>query len=280
MPISKENIAASFSKVAANYENDAFLQQEVANRLLERLELMTSNPATILDAGCGTGYCTRALKGRFPKAKLFGVDLAEGMIEQAKKTQKLFKHNDYQVGDIEELPFKSNTFDLVFSNLAILWMDNPEIALQELNRVLTPKGLIIFSTMGPDTLIELRQSWQQIDKNIHVNHFIDMHLIGDAVHKSGFENTVIDRDVITLTYKTMKGLMGELKSVGAHNMNQDRSKGLLGRGRFKKLEDAYEEFRRDDGGLPVTCEVVYGHAWKKGEGSVGVKDYHTYDVEL
>ncbi|MCF6192929.1 MAG: methyltransferase domain-containing protein, partial [Kangiellaceae bacterium] len=149
MPISKENIAVSFSKAAVNYENNAFLQQEVADRLLERLELMNSNPAAILDAGCGTGYCTRALKGRFPKAKLFGVDLAEGMIEQAKKTQKLFKHNDYQVGDIENLPFESNAFDLVFSNLAILWMDNPEIVLQELNRVLKPKGLIIFSTMGP-----------------------------------------------------------------------------------------------------------------------------------
>jgi len=277
MPISKENIAASFSKAAANYENNAFLQHEVADRLLERLELMNSNPAAILDAGCGTGYCTRALKGRFPKAKLFGVDLAEGMVDQAKKNQKLFRHNDYQVGDIEKLPFKPNTFDLVFSNLAILWMANPEIALQELNRVLKPKGLLIFSTMGPDTLIELRESWQQVDQNIHVNHFIDMHLIGDAVHKSGFENTVIDRDVITLTYKTMKGLMAELKSVGAHNMNQERSKGLLGRGAFKKLEDAYEGFRRDDGGLPVTCEVIYGHAWKRGDSQ---KDYHTYDVHL
>jgi len=277
MPIAKENIAASFSKAAANYERNAFLQKEVADRLLERLELMNSNPSTILDAGCGTGYCTRALKARFPKAKLFGVDLAQGMIEQANKRQKLFKKIDYQVADMEELSFASNTFDLVVSNLAILWMDNPDLALKELNRVLKPKGLIVFSTMGPDTLIELRESWRSIDQNVHVNQFIDMHLIGDAVHKTGFENTVMDRDVITLSYKTMSGLMRELKGVGAHNMNQARSKGLFGRARFEKLIKAYEEFRQEDGGLPVTCEVIYGHAWKREE---KLKDYHTYDVEL
>jgi len=278
MSISKQRIANSFNKVAENYEENAFFQKEVAERLLERLDMMNSQPLTVLDAGCSTGYCTRALKKRFPKAKLFGVDIAEGMICQAKKRQKFFKKNDYQVADIEKLPFQSNTFDLVLSNLAFPWIENPDIALQELNRLLKPKGLIIFSTMGPDTLVELRQSWQDVDQHIHVNPFIDMHLIGDLVHKTGFENTVMDRDVITLTYKTMIGLMRELKAVGAANINSGRAKGLLGRGKFKQLEEAYEAFRWQDGQLPVTCEVIYGHAWKAENANDG--GYHTYKVDL
>ncbi len=277
MSISKQNIAKSFSKVAANYEANAFLQKEVADRLLERLLLMNSHPSVVLDAGCSTGYCARVLKERFPKAQLFGVDLAQGMINKANKTQKRFKKIYYQVADMEKLPFQSNTFDLVLSNLAIPWIENPSNALQELNRVLKPKGLVIFSTVGPDTLIELKQSWEKVDQNIHVNQFMDMHLIGDMVHKTGFENTVMDRDVITLTYKTLKGLMRELKLIGANNLNSGRVKGLLGRNKFNQLAQAYEILRREDGQLPVTCEVIYGHAWKREE---KVKDYHSYDIDL
>jgi len=276
--ISKKHIARSFNNAAKNYEKKAFFQAEVADRLLERLDLMSSDPLAVLDAGCSTGYCTRALKDRFPKAEVVGVDIAEEMIRQAKKSQRLFKKNDYQVADIEKLPFKSNTFDLVLSNLTFPWVENPEIALKELNRVLKPKGLLIFSTMGPDTLIELKQSWQQVDQNIHVNHFIDMHLIGDAVHKTGFANTVMDRDVITLTYKTMKGLLRELKAVGASNLNSTQAKGLLTPSKFKQLENAYEATRWKNGQLPVTCEVIYGHAWKAENANEG--GYHTYKVNL
>lgn len=277
MGISKQQVAKSFSRSASQFEKHAFFHKEIAERLLERLELMNSKPKAILDAGCGTGVCTRALKNKFPKSNIVGIDIAEGMIEEALKKQSFFKKNEYQVADIESLPFSSGSFELVFSNLALLWLENPEVGLAELNRVLKPGGLLIFSTLGPGSLIELRESWQRIDSNIHINHFADMQVMGDAVHKSGFENTVIDRDLLTLKYKTLTGMMRDIKLSGAHNMHESRSKGLLGRSAFEKLVKYYEGERLDDGGLPATFEVVYGHAWKKME---SVEDYHTYRVDV
>ena len=119
MSIPKQAIADSFSKAAISYDDAAFLQKEVASRLLERLEIMNVAPTNILDAGCGTGHCSRILNKRFGKAKTFGVDIAQGMIDYAKTQNSFFNKVDYQVADLEQLPFADNSFELVFSNLTM-----------------------------------------------------------------------------------------------------------------------------------------------------------------
>ncbi len=286
--IESTEVSQSFSKAAKNYEASAFLQKEVASRLLERLELMNIKPKHVLDAGCGTGYCSRALKKKYKKAKITGVDIAQGMIDYAKQHNGLFSKIqlsqigfskiDYQCADINKLPFANNYFDLVFSNLTVQWIMEPKVAFLELNRVLKPGGILIFSSMGEDTLTELKQSWSTVDKEIHVNHFFDMKQVGDQVFSSNFENTVMDRDIITMTYKTMVGLMKDLKAIGANNLNSERAKGLMGKAKFNQLKAAYEKFRWEDGQLPATYDVIYGHAWKKMEDFSG--GYHTYKVDI
>ncbi|WP_196140279.1 malonyl-ACP O-methyltransferase BioC [Aliikangiella sp. G2MR2-5] len=278
MAIEKKLIAKAFSDAAEQYDDFAFLQKEVADRTFERLGYMRIKPKAILDVGCGTGYCSRYLRDSFKRAKVTGVDIAPGMIAKASQQQSLFRKIDYQVADVDSLPFKDNQFDLVFSSLTIQWLPDLKKTFTELHRVLKPGGLLIFSTLGPDTLTELKQSWQQVDSDIHVNSFLDMHIVGDEVFNASFENTVMDRDIITLTYQTMKGLMTDLKAIGAHNINDKRSRGLMGKGKFQKLSDAYEKFRWESGELPATYEVIYGHAWKRD--GKPQKDYHTYEVSL
>lgn len=278
MSLNKSLVADSFSKAAASYDEAAFLQNEVAARVFERLSLMRIQPKQILDVGCGTGHCSRLLRDHFSKAKVFGIDIAPGMIEFAKQQQSLFRKINYQVADADKLPFEDNSFELVFSNLTIQWLPDLAHTFKELNRVLKPGGLLIFSTLGPDTLIELKQSWQQVDAAVHVNEFIDMHIVGDLVFNSNFDNTVMDRDVITLTYKTMLGLMRDLKAIGAHNIDSDRPRGMLGKEKFSRLQAAYENFRWPEGELPATYEVIYGHAWKKI--AKPAPDYHTYEVDI
>jgi malonyl-CoA O-methyltransferase len=118
----------------------------------------------------------------------------------------------------------------------------------------------MFSSFGPDTLKELRVAWQAVDDYNHVNAFLDMHDVGDALMRAGFVTPVMDVEDITLTYNDIMTLMRELKAIGAHNVTAGRPGGLMGRRRLKQLADAYEQFRHDDR-LPVTYEVVYGHAW-------------------
>jgi malonyl-CoA O-methyltransferase len=127
--------------------------------------------------------------------------------------------------------------------------------------VLAVGGLLSFTTFGPDTLRELRSAFAAVDAATHVNRFVDMHDLGDMLVEAGFADPVIDMEMLTLTYADATALMRELKSLGAHNVTSSRPRGMMGRGRWLRMLAALEAFRRD-GRLPVSFEVIYGHAWK------------------
>jgi malonyl-CoA O-methyltransferase len=130
----------------------------------------------------------------------------------------------------------------------------------ELRRVLKPNGVLLFSSFGPDTLRELRNAWAVVDQHTHVNRFIDMHDLGDAMMRAGLAEPVLDIERFTLTYADAMTLMRELKAIGAHNVTAGRRHGLTGRTALKQMLAAYETQRRD-GSLPASYEVVYGQAW-------------------
>ena len=259
--LEKRAIARSFSAAAASYDANAFLQQEVGKRLLERLDYMKLTPERILDIGSGTGACTRALQKRFPKARVFGLDLAFGMAREAQRRRGWFAKEQYLCADAEQLPFATGSVDLVVSNLAFQWLAEPEIAFSEIQRVLKPNGLLLFSSFGPDTLKELRAAWATVDDRIHVNRFMDMHDVGDAMVRARLADPVMDMEALVLTYKEVPALLRELKGIGAHNINAGRSHALTTPAQLKQMMTAYETFRRADGSVPATWEVVYGHAW-------------------
>jgi malonyl-CoA O-methyltransferase len=78
---------------------------------------------------------------------------------------------------------------------------------------------------------------------------------------SGFAEPVMDMEYLTLTYEDVRGVLHDLKRIGAHNATGGRGQGLMGKQAWARLLDNYERLRRD-GKLPATYEVVYGHAWK------------------
>jgi malonyl-CoA O-methyltransferase len=150
---------------------------------------------------------------------------------------------------------------MLFSSLMLQWCNDPDRVLRECRRVLRPGGVLHFSTLGPDTLIELRRSWQAADPvHAHVSRFIDMHDLGDALGRAGFAEPVLDVERITLTYDDARDLMRDLKAIGAHNATAGRARGLTGRQTLARMLAAYEGYRRD-GKLPATYEVVFGQAW-------------------
>jgi malonyl-CoA O-methyltransferase len=266
----KRDVRRSFSEAARTYDDHAFLQREIADRLFERLDYIKLEPHIAVDLGSGTGYATRKLRARFPESAAVSLDIAPTMLAAARAhspgaslVSRLLKRpapQHYVCADIEMLPLATESMDLVLSNLAMQWCD-PQRTAQEAARVLKPKGLFMFTTFGPDTLKELRQAFKSIDDKPHVNQFVDMHDIGDMLVAAGFADPVMDQETITMTYPDLKPLLRELKGIGAHNVLPGRAAGLMGRQRWQRMVDAYERFR-EEGRLPATYEVVYGHAWK------------------
>ena len=257
----KNKVAQSFGAAAMHYEKVAVLQKLVAERLLERLGVVKIRPDRVLDLGAGTGRLANGMKKKYRGAKLLQLDLALDMLRYSKnRTTGLFNKQAFLCADAEQIPVADNSIDLVCSNLMLQWCNDIDAVFAHVNRALKPEGLFMFSTFGPDTLIELRNSWAVADDGVHVNNFIDMHDIGDALVRAGFEQPVMEVETFTLTYDDVRALMVDLKQLGAHNVSQGRRRSMTGKNKLKTMQSAYEALRVE-GKLPATFEVVYGHAW-------------------
>lgn len=262
----KSQVRRSFERAAHSYDAAAVLQREVNERMLAKLEIVRHQPGLILDIGSGTGYGARALRQHFPRGRVVEADLALTMLQVSRQQRsgwrRWFARADHVCADMESLPFASGSVDMVWSNLALQWCNEPDRAFAEMLRVLKPGGLLMFSTFGPDTLKELKQVFAGLDQYTHVNRFIDMHDLGDAMVRTGFEAPVMDMDMLTLTYSTARAALADLKAIGAHNVTAGRAQGMMGKQTWHRLQTNYEALRRPDGQLPLTFEVVFGHAWK------------------
>jgi len=266
----KDQVRAAFDRAAASYDAAAVLQREVSDRMAERLDYIKVQPQVILDAGSGTGYGSAELRRRYPAARIVELDLAPGMLLAARAKQRaasgllgrLFQKHPWQVcADVERLPLADGAVDMIWSNLTIQWLNQPDALFAEFARVLKPDGLLMFSTLGPDTLCELKAAFAAADGQSHVNQFIDMHDLGDALVRNQFAIPVMDMEKIVCTYSAARDVMQDLKAIGAHNAMAGRRRGLFGKAAWQRVLDAYET-RRQDGKLPATYEVVYGHAWR------------------
>lgn len=261
-------MARRFSRVAAAYPQGDFFAREVDRRMQDRLDYVKLEPTRILDLGCSRGGSFPGLTARYPQAELLGLDLAPAMLQGDSADRPgwrrwlgLGKSSGLQrlAADAAKLPLKARTATLIWSNLLLHWLDDPLPALAEAHRVLEVGGLLMFSTLGPDSLKELRAAFA--DGYAHTQRFIDMHDLGDMLVGCGFADPVMDMEVITLTYDDIDAMFAELRAAGSACAMKARRHGLSGRRAWSEARAAYEQLRRD-GKLPATFEVVYGHAWK------------------
>lgn len=274
-PVNRAHIRQHFSHAAPSYDDAAILQKTVAERVDERLELTKLTPLVVADIGAGTGLLTVKVMQRYPKAQHFAIDLSTAMLQQAR--QRLQQPRSWLPftnrktvslvnADAYSLPLADGSVDLLVSNLMLQWCDDLDRVFQEFRRVLKPEGLIMFTTFGPDTLKELKQAWSVADPDqAHVNHFVDMHDIGDALIRNGFGQPVMDVEHFTLTYERPIGVLKDLKAIGATNASLNRDRGLMGKHKFQHMLEAYETLAQADGKIPATYEVVHGHAWAAQE---------------
>ncbi|MBC8494160.1 MAG: malonyl-ACP O-methyltransferase BioC [Candidatus Thioglobus sp.] len=247
-------VRSAFNKASNNYDDHAFLQKEIASRLDEKLNVITTNSNVILDLGAGTGLLSSNLNKRFPNAKTIALDFAQNSLKNNQSANKICANANH-------LPLADNSVDIVISSLMMQWCPDLKQLFSEIHRVLKNDGLILFSTFGPDTLKELKKSWSAVDNETHVNTFADMHDIGDQLLGAGFQSPVMEMETLTLTYQTVTDLLRDLKAIGAQTVST-RSKSLMGKDKFQLMIKMYESYRQD-GKLPATYEVIYGHAWKK-----------------
>lgn len=254
-------VRRGFDRASASYASAAGVQAEIRSRLLERLDLVKLQPETVLDLGSASGQSSRALKDRYPKSQVIALDASLPMLSEARRAQGLLRRFQRVAADAHRLPIRAQAIDLAFSNLMLAWCGDPDLVFSETARVLRVGGLFMFTSLGPDTLQELRAAFRRIDAHTHVHRFIDMHDTGDALMRAGFAEPVMDTERLTVTYPSADRLIDDLRRSGSLNATVGRRRGLLGRNAWGEVA-RHLEANRDQGLLRVSVEVVYGHAWR------------------
>jgi malonyl-CoA O-methyltransferase len=266
--VDRRQVARRFSRAAPTYAEGDFLVREIDRRMQERLDYVSLQPKRIVDLGCSRGGSFAGISARYPEAELIGLDISPAMLA-AGRQQRPGWQRWLGIGrnaeplrlaaDAAHLPLQARSAALVWSNLLLHWLDDPIPALAEAHRVLEVGGLLMFSTLGPDTLKELRSAFA--DGYAHTQRFPDMHDLGDMLVGCGFADPVMDMEVVTLTYDDFDTMLAELRAAGSSCAMKARRHGLTGRQAWAGARAGYEGLRRE-GRLPATFEVIYGHAWK------------------
>ncbi len=259
MILNTEEITQRFSKHPKRYHQNAVLQKEISLRLLERLEYCKLVPETILDLGCGTGFMTNGIVNRYPDADFYSLDYSFNMLKF------LSEQNSANIvcGDATCLPFPSNSFDLIVANLVLHWVNNSNELLLECQRVLSEDGLLLFSTLSNNSLLELKDAWGKIDNYPHVHRYFDFIELGNHLLKTFWRDPVLDREKIVIRYNSFSNLMQDLKNNGLTNSIMGRFKGLYTPKKLVELEELYLDYVDSSGKFPITYEIIYGHGLKK-----------------
>jgi len=232
----------------------------VTAELLERLQYFRLDPRVIVDLGCGTGTGAAALRQRYSRARVVGIDLSYEMTRQARRAQRFWRRYECLCADASALPLAAQSVDLVFSSLMLQHCDDPAFPFAEVQRVLRPGGLLLFCTLGPGTLQELREAWAGVDDSPHLRPFADMPQLAAAATHTGLAEPVMDRDVRVTRYPQVTDLLHELRANGAGHRLAERRHALTGRARWRRMIERYETLR-SSAGIPASWDLIYGAAF-------------------
>ena len=252
-----------FDRAARGFDNADFIHSVTRDGLFTRLQPVVIDAQVVVDLGCATGSATQRLAKRFRGAKIMAVDLSRPMLEQCREKQGWFSKVRAIQADASALPFADQGIDIVFANLMLPWAGDLTQLAEEVSRVLRKDGLFVFATFGPDSLLELRDAWAAVDDSRHVNRFLDMHDVGDALVRAGLRDPVLDVDRLTVTYDNATALFRDLTASGARNALTNRNRSLVGKGRLAAVCQNLEGAGPGDK-ISLNLELVYGHCWGGG----------------
>jgi malonyl-CoA O-methyltransferase len=247
-------IQRAFSASADRYDAHASLHREIADKLLAKV-IKGPVPSAVLDVGCGTGYLTGRLKDQFPSSKIIGLDLAQGMLEVARRKEKSIH---WVLADGNNLPFSNGCFDIVISNLAYQWAEPLSRAFFQARRVLTLKGGLACTLFGYHSCRELFQSLDEASAGaLKFARLPDCSQVREALIVGGFKEPQVDCEQVKMEFNNMQELVNWFKHIGAPHLPRE---GYLGRACFSRASAIYQERFASKDGVYATFEVIWVYA--------------------
>lgn len=240
-----------------------WLHEEVARRMEERLALIKLQPAQWIHWNPlhGGMQIHAALAQRYPKAECHILHPSPAQTRAAQSHMALpwWKGLLRPKQHFAELDAPVPPTDMLWANMVLHGESDPQALIGKWLQRLRPDGFLMFSGLGPNTLLSLRKIYQGLGWPSPTQSFIDMHDWGDMLVQGGFSDPVMDMERITLTFQTPERLLIELRELG-RNLYPQRFAGLRGRGWHRDLLAALHQTKNADGVFTLNFEIIYGHA--------------------
>jgi len=265
--IDKQIMKSRFSKSAKSYDRFANVQKKMAHHLLKMIQSDYPNglpkEAKILEIGCGTGYLTRLLRQLLPHVSITAVDIAPGMIKEAK--DKLNDENTiYVCADIEEIELVQS-YDLIISNATFQWFTQAETTLRRLTESLNTNGILYFSTFGQDTFCELNEAYCYAKEKLELPN---VERLGQRLYSLHEWRILCNQSLMSVDYHIsaceekeyeyfdcVRDFFTSIRKIGANNSNAGiycQSPSF-----FKELIQRYEGKYAENGRVKVTYHCIY-----------------------
>lgn len=246
----KERISKNFSKAAASYDREAVVQREMGQILVGTIKKDCPKANSILDLGTGTGFLIEEVSRLYPDAKIYGIDIAPGMVEASKSKFEGKKNISIMQGDIEDLPFPENSFDMVISSTSLQWIKNLENVFRQISTVLTRDGVFYANLFGEKTFEELKLSLKSIGLAYPFS-FVDKKTLQDLLEKTGFISNIESR-IFRKYYPDLVSFLKKVKEIGAGNIFPLKNN----LGQRKLFSDLEKHFRMNDSQVAITYELI------------------------
>ena len=246
--INEQDVAHRFSKAAVQYNSIASVQRIIAKQALANLPVDLQG--TALDIGCGTGIHTQTLASKGAAAT--GVDIAEGMLAQARK---MYSDPIFVEGSAVDLPFSDSQFSTVFSSMALQWVSDTRLVANEIARVLEKSGIAELAIMVAGSFSELKTARKVAQLPQAETYMPTTSQWVNGFKQSGLSlQRVITKDYVD-THCDIMSLLRSVKGVGAGETGRKQSP--LTRRDIKKLAMAYSNMSGVESKLPLTYRVSH-----------------------
>lgn len=266
--IDKEKLKKRFSNQAKVYDAYAHVQKEMAKQILDKIA-PGRRIQSILEIGGGTGYLTQVLLARFPQAQITSIDIAEGMISYAQERFAGHRNLKLVCADIETFE-TDDQYDLIISNAAFQWLNDPGHTVKRLHNYLAEEAQLVFSTFGERTFHELHDSKVQAAAKLGMNREQDgrqFHNTDEwqAFCKEAGMKMRFDQEELVEYFPSARHFLHSVKKIGANSSsgNTGASPALM-----RRLLAIYDERYILGKGVPATYEAIYAECTRVEEACI------------
>ncbi|XP_025106111.1 arginine-hydroxylase NDUFAF5, mitochondrial-like [Pomacea canaliculata] len=270
--------------VAENHQVFDYIKDEFGYRLADRICDIKRKFDVAVELGCGKGFASKHVYSDMV-TRLYQCELSQKLLELSHSSPEVATYK--VIADEEFFPFKTNSLDLVFSNLSFHWVNDLPGCFHQIYDALKNDAVFLGSMFGGDTLYQLRVALQLAELEReggfapHVSPFTDVRDLGNLLAQAGFTMLTIDIDEMTVNYPTMYEVMFDLKGMGENNCAWSR-KTQLHRDTMIAAAAIYQDMYGNEKGVPATFQVINFIGWKpdptqpqaakRGSGEISLKD--------